>query len=119
MTLEELAVKQLYPLFGEFLRTLPPQRLEELLLYDGHYDSHGGQDVRRGGSNMSTSDRTRTLAELKEQHRATMMSSPSFLKSVEQQVNEIIPPLHSLESEWSRMTYCRRDFAYYQPALWD
>jgi len=31
-TLEEIAVKHLFPLFGEFLRSLPPKHLEALLL---------------------------------------------------------------------------------------
>jgi hypothetical protein len=108
---EELAAKHLYPLFGAFLRSLPPKQLEHFLVHD---------DAIFEGDDHSSPQQPHS-------HVETMAKYPYSnvynTRTVSERVNAIVPPLDDLmdtpREAFGSSPYACRDFAYRRPLYSD
>lgn len=107
---EELAAKHLFPLFGAFLRSLPPKQLENFLVHD----------------DAIFDDDPNTAQTAHNYPSAEKLPKYSFhydTRSVDERVNAIVPPLNDLldtpREAFGSSPYAYRDFAYRHPVYSD
>lgn len=124
-TLEELAIKHLFPLFGEFLRSLPAKHLEEFLLHgDGERDEGGvwGHRSSRSSSSAAFTPLSDIRSAVRDADNARL--SRAACRSVEQRVAQIVPSYNDLLDPGAYGRFggvsggtSFRDFAYHHPCF--
>lgn len=129
-TLEEIAVKHLFPLFGEFLRCLPPKRLEALLLAcdpQSQEPLFEGELLQRPQNQQRCAEHELHGLKGAFQRQCNERLARDSYRSIEERVNSIIPPFDDLLGLRCEMggsghdgvlwSTGLRDFAYIHPRV--